>query len=80
MLIGYRTGDMWAPNLPTIEALQTEVQHLRECIELKQKPITDGETGLRVVRLLEAASQSLKERGHPMELAQAKGATAWSRS
>jgi predicted dehydrogenase len=80
MLIGYRTGDMWAPNLPATEALQIEVQHLRECIEGKQKPITDGEVGLRVVRLLEAASQSLKERGHPIELRQAKGATAWSHS
>jgi predicted dehydrogenase len=80
MLISYRTGDMWAPNLPPTEALQTEVQHLLQCIEHKQKPTTDGEAGLRVVRILEAASQSLKDRGHPVELPQGKGVTAWSRS
>jgi predicted dehydrogenase len=79
MLIGYRTGDMWAPNLPATEALQTAVQHLLQCIDHKQKPITDGEAGLRVVRVLEAASQSMKERGRPVELALAKGATVWSR-
>ncbi len=80
MLIGYRTGDMWAPNLPATEALQTEVQHLLDCVEHKKKPTTDGEAGLRVVRVLEAASQSMKERGRPVELTRAKGATAWSRS
>ncbi|MBZ5568056.1 MAG: Gfo/Idh/MocA family oxidoreductase [Acidobacteriia bacterium] len=80
MLIGYRTGDMWAPNLPATEALQTEVQHLLHCIEHKQKPTTDGEAGLRVVQVLEAASQSMKERGRPVELTGAKGAAVWSRS
>jgi predicted dehydrogenase len=78
MLIGYRTGDMWAPNLPATEALQIEVQHLLQCIENQQKPIVDGEAGLRVVRILEAASLSMKERGQPVELARMKGAAAWS--
>ncbi len=78
MLIGYRTGDMWAPNLPAVEALQFEVQHLLHSIENKQKPTTDGEAGLRVVRVLEAASHSMKQRGHPVELMNVKGTAAWS--
>ena len=80
MLIGYRTGDMWAPNLAPSEALQVAVQHLLECIAQKKRPMTDGEAGLRVVRILESAGQSMKEQGRPVEIKQAKGATAWSRT
>ncbi len=68
MLVGYRTGDMWAPQLNTTEALRAEASHFMECIEHGEKPLTDGEAGLRVVRILEAATQSLVDRGHPVEL------------
>jgi predicted dehydrogenase len=74
-----RTTANHTPNVQATEALQTEVQHLLHCIEHKQRPTTDGAAGLRVVRTLEAASQSMKQRGRP-KLALAKGATAWSRS
>lgn len=68
MLVGYRTGDMWAPQLDMTEGLRTEAQHFVDCIEQGERPITNGDTGLRVVRLLEAATQSMKERGRPVEL------------
>jgi predicted dehydrogenase len=67
-LISYRTGDMWSPRLDPTEALRTEAEHFLECIEQGQRPLTDGEAGLRVVRILEAASQSMAERGRPVEV------------
>ncbi len=66
--VSYRTGDMWAPNLPVTEALQVEAEHVIECIEKGVPPITGAPAGLRVVRILEAASQSMKQRGIPVEL------------
>ena len=68
MLIGYRTGDMWAPQLNMTEALKTEVKHFIQCIDEGERPITDGESGLRVVRILEAATQSMADRGRLVEL------------
>lgn len=68
MLIGYRTGDMWAPHLEVTEALRTEGLHFINCIEKGDCPITDGKTGLRIVRILEAASQSMKQQGRLVEL------------
>ncbi|MBE2223196.1 MAG: Gfo/Idh/MocA family oxidoreductase [Anaerolineae bacterium] len=68
MLIGYRTGDMWAPHLDMTEALQREVKHFADCIENGALPITNGQSGLRVVQILEAATQSMMNRGEPVEL------------
>ena len=69
MLVGYRAGDMWAPQLGISEALHTEAQHFVECIEQKRTPRTDGGAGLRVVRLLEAATQSMAQQGRLVSLA-----------
>lgn len=68
MLVGYRTGDMWAPKLDMTEALQTEALHFIRCIQQGERPITDGEAGLQVVRILEAATQSMKNQGGLVEL------------
>lgn len=68
MLIGYRTGDMWAPHLDMTEALRTEGLHFIDCIQQGNRPITDGESGLQVVRILEAATQSMKQHGRLIEL------------
>ncbi len=68
-LIGYRTGDMWAPKVSLTEGLQLETQHFLDCIREGRRPLTDGQAGLRVVRILEAATQSLAQRGQPVELA-----------
>jgi predicted dehydrogenase len=65
--VGYRAGDMWAPNLPVTEALQMEARHFVSCIENGSRPVTDGEAGLRVVRLLEAATESMRCRGQLVE-------------
>ncbi|WP_071189904.1 Gfo/Idh/MocA family oxidoreductase [Trichormus sp. NMC-1] len=72
MLVGYRTGDMWSPKLDMTEALQTEALHFIDCIRQGHRPITDGEAGLRVVRILEAATQSIKQQGRLVELDLAK--------
>ncbi|PIG92517.1 Gfo/Idh/MocA family oxidoreductase [Gloeocapsopsis sp. IPPAS B-1203] len=68
MLVGYRTGDMWAPKLDMTEALQTEASQFIHCIQQGDRPITDGEAGLRVVKILEAATQSMKKQGGLVEL------------
>jgi len=69
MLIGYRAGDMWAPQIATREALSTEVEHFLGCIKSGAAPITDGNAGLRVVELLEATTRSMQRRGDPVEFA-----------
>jgi predicted dehydrogenase len=72
MLVGYRTGDMYAPHLDLAEALGTELRQFVECIESNEVPVADGNAGLRVVRILEAATQSLAERGRVVELEQVR--------
>lgn len=75
MLVGYRTGDVWAPQLDLTEALSTEAHHFIDCVTRQQTPIVDGHAGLRVVRLLEAATQSMRTSGRTVEL-QSTGVTA----
>ena len=60
-LISYRTGDMWAPKVEELEALHVETRYFLDCIKNGTKPFNDGQAGLRVVRILEAAEQSLKQ-------------------
>jgi predicted dehydrogenase len=68
LLVGYRTGDMLAPNLDVSEALRVEAAHFARCVETGERPLTDGAAGLRVVEVLEAATQSLRNRGQPVPL------------
>ena len=68
MLIAYRVGDMWAPQLDSTEALATEIAHFLRCVEQGERPLTDGHTGLRIVRILEAATSSMTDRGRLVEL------------
>jgi predicted dehydrogenase len=74
MLIGYRAGDMWAPQLAVREALLTEAAHFVDCIDQRRTPITDGHAGLRVVRLLEAATQSMTSQGNTVPISAGAGA------
>jgi predicted dehydrogenase len=69
LLRGYRSGDVWAPQVDTAEALSTELAHFVRCILNGETPITDGNAGCRVVQILEAAERSLKHNGAPVELA-----------
>src|SRR3954447_24608509 len=66
--IGYRAGDMWVPHLSTKEALRTETEHFIECLRHGTTPISSGLSGLRVVEILEATSQSIAARGSPIRL------------
>jgi predicted dehydrogenase len=68
LMVGYRVGDMWAPQVSLTEALRVETQHFVDCINQGTKPVTDGLAGLRVVRILEAATLSVKRRGQPVEI------------
>jgi predicted dehydrogenase len=63
MLVSYRTGDMWAPRLEQTEALRVELGYFVDCISNNKTPFNDGVAGLRVVKMLEAAEQSVKNRG-----------------
>ncbi|HEX2601155.1 MAG TPA: Gfo/Idh/MocA family oxidoreductase [Gemmatimonadaceae bacterium] len=68
LLISYRTGDLWSPKVNETEALRLEATHFRKCIEKKEKPITPGEAGLAIVKLLEAADESMKRRGEAITI------------
>lgn len=63
MLVNYRSGDMWAPRLEQVEALQHEMKYFVECIETGTDPFNDGRAGLRIVKMLEAATDSLAKKG-----------------
>lgn len=66
--VQYRSGDMFSPHLDTTEALRVEGQHFIDCVARRTRPLTDGEAGLRVVELLEAAGRSLRMGGAPQSL------------
>ena len=63
LMIGYRSGDVVSPHFTRREPLQLMVEHFAECIRCGQKPLTSGEEGLRVVRILDAAQRSIKAQG-----------------
>jgi len=63
LLVSYRSGDMWAPQIEQVEALRHELSYFVDCVSSGQNPHNDGHAGLRVVQMLEAATDSLKKRG-----------------
>jgi len=67
-LVQYRTGDMLSPTLDAEEALAVGTRHSIDCVQNGTRPVTDGQAGLYVVRILEASEISIKERGRPVEL------------
>jgi predicted dehydrogenase len=68
LLVSYRSGDMWSPKVEQTEALRAETQYFIDCIVNNERPFNDGVAGLRVVRMLEAADKSLKDRGRPVRV------------
>jgi predicted dehydrogenase len=68
LLVSYRSGDMWAPKVEQIEALRVEASYFADCILNDNNPFNDGYAGLRVVKMLEAANQSLEQRGKIIQL------------
>jgi predicted dehydrogenase len=67
-LVSYRAGDVWVPKLDSTEALHHVCEEFLSAIRETRRPLTDGHAGLRVVRLLEAAQQSINEGGRPIKL------------
>lgn len=63
LLVNYRSGDMWSPQLEQVEALRLELSYFVECIQSGKEAFNDGRAGLRVVKMLEAASESINKRG-----------------
>src|ERR1039458_465228 len=68
LLVHYRSGDMWAPKVEQGEALRRELTYFVDCVSSGQEPFNDGRSGLRVVKMLEAASESLEKRGSLVSL------------
>jgi predicted dehydrogenase len=63
LLVNYRSGDMWAPQVEQVEALKQELAYFIDCVTNNHTPFNDGAAGLRVVKLLEAANESVSKRG-----------------
>jgi predicted dehydrogenase len=68
VLVQYRTGNMWAPNVPQTEALMLMAREFIDSIKEGRKPLSDGVSGFNVVRVLEAADRSLKAGGKRISL------------
>ena len=64
----YHYGDMYVPYIKQEEPLKIECQHFLDCINHKTKPISGGQQGLEMVRILEASSLSLKQQGTAVDL------------
>ena len=60
------SGDIYIPKIDMSEPLQVECTHFLECVRSGQRPRSDGESGRRVVRVLEAAQESLSQGGKPV--------------
>ncbi|MGH2353223.1 MAG: Gfo/Idh/MocA family protein, partial [Chloroflexota bacterium] len=69
-----RTGDLTVPKIRFTEPLRNELAHFVECVETGRQPLTDAVNGLEVVRVLEAADESLRAGGRPVEI----GWNAWN--
>ena len=68
LLVSYRSGDRWAPKIEQTEALNVELEYFLDCLENNHTPFNDGIAGLRVIKLLEAARESLKLRGETVSV------------
>lgn len=75
LLVNYRSGDMWAPQLERVEALRAELSYFVHCINQNETPFNDGMAGYRVVKMLEAATESMHKRGALVYLSEAAGVT-----
>ena len=67
-LRGYRSGDVWTPQVDLTEAIRTELNHFMKCIEGAERPISSGLAAARIVRILETATKSLQCRGELLEV------------
>ena len=63
LLIDYRSGDIFIPKVPATEALALMVEDFAQAVLTGRKPIADHQSGLYVIKILEASAQSLKLKG-----------------
>lgn len=68
LLVSYRSGDMFAPRIESIEALKIECEQFVKSIMGKAQILSDGYIGLEVVRMLEACDESLRNKGQLVDL------------
>jgi predicted dehydrogenase len=66
--LSLRFGDITIPSVKMVEPLRTEAEHFIECIESRKEPKTGGRDGLRVVKILMAAQESLMKKGFPVNV------------
>ncbi len=67
--VGLRFGDITMPYIKVSEPLQIECRHFIDCVRTRKQPLSDGQDGLRVVKVLDAAQRSLRLNGEPVRLA-----------
>ena len=63
LMVNYRSGDVWSPHVEPGEPLQAMARHFAGCVLEGRTPVSDGQLGLRVVRMLEAATRSIRAQG-----------------
>jgi predicted dehydrogenase len=66
--LGLRFGDITIPYIKVGEPLRLECLHFLDCVKTRKQPLSDGQDGLRVVRVLDAAQRSLKSNGTPVAI------------
>jgi predicted dehydrogenase len=66
--LGIRIGDIWIPRIDMQEPLRLQCLHFLDCVERRRQPLTHGRHGVQVVRVLEKAQESLKQKGVPVRL------------
>lgn len=68
LLVNYRSGDIWIPRVEQIEALKVETEYFVQCVLNNETPFNDGYAGLRIVRMLEACTESMEKKGEMISL------------
>ena len=66
--VGLRFGDITVPYIRVGEPLRVECEHFLDCVRTRKTPLSDGQDGLRVVKVLEAADRSLEGNGSPVRI------------
>lgn len=66
--LGLRFGDVTIPHMQIGEPLRAECNHFLECVGTRKQALSDGADGLRVVKVLNAAQESLEKNGEPITL------------
>jgi predicted dehydrogenase len=68
LLVNYRSGDIYLPQIPNTEALHSMAADFLSAVIHGTDPVSNSITGLKVVQVLEAAQQSIKEKGREVIL------------